>query len=218
MLTWPDLEALSPRPELPPGLTIRQLGRADIPAMLASLRAWYPALARGAGDRRYFDPSFYAEHAALAGEPRPLAERPVYVMLIASGDRTALVRIFEYDPATATATMSVLAVDPQQRNRGLGRVAEDWSMALLRAVGAVLCMCWVTLEHPYAQRGCEAAGYVLAGILPGSERAEDEGGGWHLSVEAHYIKLLAPGLVVWPAAASLRPAIAGALQAMFERR
>lgn len=217
MQTWPELIALTACAPLPPGVVVRQLGRSDIPAVIEHLRAWYPDLAHNDGGRHFCDAALYEREAALAGEPCAIAERPLYVMLIAAGERIVLIRIFKYDAATTIADMTVLAVDPEHRNRGLGRIAVEWSNALLRAAGATACECWVTLAHPYAQRGCETAGYRLAGILPGSDRESDADGERQVLVEALYVQVLAPDLVDWPEEESLRPAIAEVMRPMLRR-
>lgn len=217
MITWPDLHEIVSRVPLPSGVRARPMGRGDVPEVLRLLHAWYPELAHSAIERRTCEASFYEEQVALAGEPCTVQERPVYVMLLALGDETVLFRSFEYDADTTIANMRVLTVDPRHRRLGLGRVAEDLTVALLRAVGATLCTCWVTLAHPYAQRGCEGAGYDLIGILPGSDREPGEGGARQAVVEALYAKIIAPERVDWPAPSALRPAVAELMRSMYPR-
>ena len=90
-MDWPTGAFLSRHIRLPADIQLRQLGRADVPAVIAALGAWYPDLAIGK-EHVLLTSTFYDDKVALVDEGHTVEDRPVYVLLLQSA--TALVGYF----------------------------------------------------------------------------------------------------------------------------
>jgi GNAT superfamily N-acetyltransferase len=200
--TWPDLTLLTAGLRLPSGLELRQLARRDLPHLVSVLPAWYPDLVGGALSY-LLTPSFYERSVALAGEDAHLARRPGYAALLcADGDPVA----FGYVKHAASQSMlraEAGAVDPRYRGRGLSSLCK--LMVLLgRALGVNTVATAATLRHPFSQLIAERSGFRLAGIFPGSDRAQVAPGVMKHTFEALYaISLVPEDQTHRPASASL---------------
>ena len=104
-MDWPTGAFLSRHIRLPADVQLRQLGRADVPAVLAALAAWDPDLAKGK-EHVLLTGTFYDDTVALVDEGHTVEERPVYVLLLqaamrniaAMADKALIMLIFRSTP------------------------------------------------------------------------------------------------------------------------
>lgn len=201
---WPDLTSAL-QPLAPPGLVLRQAASADVPPLIEALGVWYPALAV-AQVGFMLSPAFYAEQVALADVPTTVQERP-YVTVVAERDGklvSCLLLCVEDEGRTVAGTMTV--VSREAYGMGLGGIAARTTVAVGEAVGADIAYALAELDNHASRKALEAAGLVLCGVVPASDRKPKAGGGVTWVAEALYVRTLTPESArVWPDRATLTP-------------
>jgi N-acetylglutamate synthase-like GNAT family acetyltransferase len=203
--TWPDVAALATQLDLPDGLVIEALQRADIPAVIARLPQWFPDIV-GSSQEQYLDPSFYDQYVALQGEEPRVAERPNLFWVVKDHDAIISVACGSYDAEGLTLRAEVAVIDPARRARGVGARVTPLNVLIARALGAETIVAWATMKHRGAQTASERAGWQLWGVIPASERYAVAPGVVKRGCEALYgISLVPPESARWPDPAALSP-------------
>ena len=86
-------------------------------------------------------------------------------------------------------------------------------------MGAAFMYALATLQHPYAQRALERAGYRLLGFFPGYDRVEVSPGVVKRVYQAVYAKLLvAEDEVHWPDMKNMTPRAHALFELLFADR
>src|SRR5215510_5634597 len=167
-MDWPTGEFLSRQIRLPADMQLCQLGRADVPTVMAALGAWYPDLAIGE-EHVLLTSTFYDEAVALADEGHTVEDRPVYVLLLRSA--TALVGYWagEYEAVERAIVGRMSLVDPRFRGRGCGRALIEAHVLVGQAIGADLAYGFAELDNRPQCAILERAGFTLCGVVPNSE-------------------------------------------------
>jgi GNAT superfamily N-acetyltransferase len=213
---WPTGAFLSRQIRLPADMQLCQLGRADVPSVIATLSAWYPDLAIGE-EQALLTRTFYDEEVALADEGHTIEDRPVYVLLLQSS--TALVGYWagEYEAGERAVVGRMSLVDPRYRGRGCGRAFIEAHVLVGRAIGADLAYGFAELDnHPQCTL-LERTGFALCGIVPNSEIKYVALGVAKYVPEALYVKMLgSPEDLLWPRPEGLRPRTAALLKLLFD--
>lgn len=200
-MNWPTLDALAALVPLPAGYRFAQVGRADIASLIASLRAWHPSISAGVASC-YLREDFYRERVCLDGE----VDKDVWVARIMFGDEMVGVWSFEREIDSLAIYGRILVVAPTHRGAGLSIHTLAGAENVGRAMGAAFIYGLATLQHTYAQRALERAGYRLLGFFPGYNREEVAPGVVKRVYQAAYAKLLVPeDEVHWPDPENMTP-------------
>lgn len=208
--TWPDAHAFTPQLEMPPGFSVHQLGRADVPALIAQLPAWHPEVFDGS--KRYIlDPAFYEESVAFAGETTRIDERPAYVWCVREGGASGpivAVGTIGVDVERSTLRTEHAIIAPSHRGLRLSGLITLYVL-IARAIEIETVVGWASMRHPYAQKACEKHGFRLIGIVPASERISVAPGVTKYTFEAAYaISLVPPSLAWCPPRSAMLPRVA----------
>ena len=210
-MNWPAFDALAALVPLPAGYRFEQVGRADIAALIAALSAWHPSISVGVASC-YLREDFYRERVCLDGG----VDKDVWVARIMFGDEMVGVWSFERD---IDSLAIYLVVAPAHRGAGLSVHTLAGAENLGRAMGAAFIYGLATLQHTYAQRALEHAGYRLLGFFPGYNREEVAPGVVKRVYESVYAKLLVPDDEVhWPDAKNMTPTARALYELLFSDR
>ncbi|MCY1058221.1 GNAT family N-acetyltransferase [Nannocystis sp. SCPEA4] len=200
MDTWPDVAVLAREVDLPPGCSVLQLRREDIPRVISMFRASCCDVAA-----ELTSASFY-EEVALAGEEQRIAERPWHVFTVERDGELVGVPYSFYDSQAHTLRIGPGDIDPQDRSQRCGAQLIRLSVLLARAIGAEAVVTRATLRHRRAQIAAERAGLCLWGLIPASERVLVGPGVIKRGFEAFYgVSLVPPEQSRWPTPVSLPP-------------
>ncbi len=169
MPKWPRTESLlaALAAWLPADHRLEQLGRADVAPLIVKLGEWFPTITVGS-ESRHLHPEFYETQVALSDED---ADRAIYVVTLRAREVLVGMASFEYDELARALMGRLVVIDPRHRQGGVGAaIGPRLSEVLGRAIGAELLLTTTTMRHAHGQRLLEAAGFELAGIIPGFDR------------------------------------------------
>ena len=121
--------------------------------------------------------------------------------------------------ATLAIYGRLIVLAPEHRGAGLSVLAMQGTEHLGRTMGAAFMYALATLQHPYAQRALERAGYRLLGFFPGYDRVEVSPGIVKRVYQAVYAKLLvAEDEVHWPDPKNMSPHARALFELLFADR
>lgn len=186
-MKWPTTSELSRLVPLPEGYDFAELDRAMIPALIAAIRVWHPAISTGVASC-YLREDFYHRRVVLDGEN----DRDIVVVPFTFAGQLAGVWSFEREIDSLAIYGRLIIVAPEHRGARLAAAAMKGTEDLGRAMGAAFLYAMATLKIPQAQRALEGAGYRLLGFFPGYDREEVAPGVVKRVYEAVYAKLLVP--------------------------
>lgn len=210
-MKWPTLDALGALVSLPVGYRFEQLGRAHVAPLIASLKAWHPSISVGVASC-YLREDFYSDRVCLDGD----VDKDVWVARIMFGEEMVGVWSFEREIDSLAIYGRLLVVAPAHRGAGLSVHTLAGAENLARAMGAAFIYGLATLQHTYAQRALEHAGYRLLGFFPGYNRAEVAPGVVKRVYESVYAKLLVPeDEVHWPDPKNMTPTAKALYELLF---
>ena len=184
-MNWPTTSELSALVPLPAGYRFAALDRAMIPALIAAIRVWHPAISVGVASC-YLREDFYSDRVVLDGQD----DRDVLVVPIFFNDELAGMWSFEREIDSLAIYGRLIIIAPEHRGAKLATLAMKGTENLGRAMGAAFLYALATLKIPHAQRALEAAGYRLLGFFPGYDREEVAPGVVKRVYQAVYAKLL----------------------------
>jgi GNAT superfamily N-acetyltransferase len=200
-MKWPTIDALATLVPLPAGYRFEQVGRADVALLIAALRAWHPSISVGVASC-YLREGFYRDRVCLDGE----VDKDVWVARIMFSEEMVGVWSFEREVDSLAIYGRLLVVAPTHRRAGLSVHTLAGGEHVARAMGAAFIYGLATLQHTYAQRALERAGYRLLGFFPGYDRAEVAPGVVKRVYQSVYAKLLVPeDEVRWPDPKDMTP-------------
>ena len=186
-MKWPTTSELSALVPLPARYCFAELDRAMIPALIAAMRVWHPAISVGVASC-YLRDDFYFNRVVLDGK----LDRDVLVVPITFDGELAGVWSFEREIDSLALYGRLIIIAPDHRGARLAAVALKGTENLGRAMGAAFLYALATLKIPHAQRALEGAGYRLLGFFPGYDREEIAPGVVKRVYQAVYAKLLVP--------------------------
>lgn len=186
-MKWPTIRELSGLVPLPEGYRFAELDRAMIPALIAAIRAWHPAISTGVASC-YLREEFYLRRVVLDGA----IDRDILVVPFLFDGQLVGVWSFEREIDSLAIYGRLIIVAPEHRGARLAAAAMKGTEDMGRAMGAAFLYAMATLKIPQAQRALESAGYRLLGFFPGYDREEVAPGVVKRVYEAVYAKLLVP--------------------------
>lgn len=186
-MKWPTTVELSRLVPLPQGYDFTELDRAMLPALIAAIRAWHPAISTGVASC-YLREDFYHRRVVLPGE----TDRDIMVVPFTCAGQLAGMWSFEREVDSLAIYGRLIVVAPEHRGARLAAAAIKGTEDLGRAMGAAFLYAMATLKIPQAQRALESAGYRLLGFFPGYDREQVAPGVVKRVYEAVYAKLLVP--------------------------
>lgn len=196
------------------GYRFELLQRHEIPAVVASLKAWFPEISVGSASC-YLRDDFYRDEVCLPGQP----EKDVLVVLVKKG--CDLVGLFSCDCDRNTlalyARLGVIA--PAHRGLGMSHALLSLAESMGRALGMGMIYGMATLKIPHVQRAFETLGWQLIGITPGYDREMVSPGVVKRVYEAVYAKVLvAERKLLRPRARNLTAKTAAFFRLVFPRK
>ena len=219
-MKWPTIETLRELIPLPAGYDFLEFERAQVPPLIAALKAWHPEIAVGVSSC-YLREDFYLNRVAFrsAQNHGGGADRDILVVPIAfNGDMIGMWS-FEREVDSLAIYGRLIVLAPAHRGAGLSILAMQGSEQIGRCMGAAFMYALATLQHPYAQRALEHAGYRLLGFFPGYDRVEVSPGIVKRVYQAVYAKLLvAEDEVHWPDAKNMSPRARALFELLFADR
>ncbi|MDO8988969.1 MAG: hypothetical protein Q7U91_04985 [Sideroxyarcus sp.] len=212
-MIWPGIHELSAMVPLPGSYRYELLNRADIPAVIAAIKVWYPEVAVGAASC-YLREDFYSDKVFLDGE----TEKDIFVFLIKRNDELAAIWSMEWEPYALTLYAKFGTVSPGHR----GAKLSEYALALIektgRAMGAGFVYGITTLKIPNMQLAFEHAGFQVIGFTPGYDREVVSPGVVKRVYEVVYAKVLVPeGDLLRPDTANMTPQVKALFELMFPR-
>jgi RimJ/RimL family protein N-acetyltransferase len=200
-MKWPTLDALTTLVPLPAGYRFEQIGRAQIVPLIAAIRAWHPTISVGVASC-YLREDFYRDRVCLDGE----IDKEIWAVRIMFKEEMVGVWSFEREVDSLAIYGRLLVLAPAHRGAGLSVHTLVGAENVGRAMGAAFIYGLATLQHTYAQRALERAGYRLLGFFPGYDRAEVAPGVVKRVYQSVYAKLLVPeDEVHWPDPKNMTP-------------
>lgn len=214
MRAWPSIDEILPPAALPEGYRLEQLARADVPAVVQKIRAWYPDVSVGA-ESRHLDEAFYDRHVALAGEDE---DRSIHATVVRKDGALVGFGSMEYDELSRALNGRLVVLDPAHRSSGVGALlGTAFSEALGRRIGAEILLTTTTMRHAHGQLLLEKAGFKLCGIIPGFDRDLVAPGVVKRVYEALYVKVLVGDAeLLTPDPRGLSPAAAALMGFLFK--
>ena len=198
-MKWPTLDALVALVPLPAGYRFEHVARAHVAPLIAALRAWHPSISVGVTSC-YLRENFYRDRVCLDGD----VDKDVWVTRIMFDEEMVGVWSFERDSLAIYGRLLVVA--PAHRGAGLSVHTLTGAENVGRAMGAAFIYGLATLQHSYAQRALEHAGYRLLGFFPGYDRQEVAPGVVKRVYQSVYAKLLVrEDEVHWPDPKNMTP-------------
>lgn len=213
-MKWPALDALATMVPLPAGYRFEQIGRAQIAPLIAALMAWHPSISVGVASC-YLREDFYRDRVCLDGE----VDKDIWALRIMFNEEMVGVWSFEREVDSLAIYGRLLVVAPAHRGAGLSVQTLVGAENVGRAMGAAFIYGLATLQHTYAQRALERAGYRLLGFFPGYDRAEVAPGVVKRVYQSAYAKLLVPeDEVHWPDPKNMTPRARALYELLFSDR
>ncbi len=167
------------------GYRFELLQRPEIPAVVASVKAWFPEISVGSASC-YQREDFYRDEVYLAGEP----EKDVFVVLVKKGRELAGLFSCERDRNTLALYARLSVIAPRHRGMGLSHAFLMLAEPIGRSLGMGMIYGMATLKVPHVQRAFETLGWQLIGITPGYDREMVAPGVVKRVYEAVYAKVL----------------------------
>ncbi len=200
-MKWPAIETLRELVPLPGGYDFLAFERAHIAPLIVALKEWHPEIVVGVSSC-YLREDFYVNRVAIHGG----ADADILVVPIAFNGEMIGMWSFEREIDSLALYGRLIVLAPAHRGAGLSVLAMLGTEQLGRNMGAAFMYALATLQHPYAQRALERAGYRLLGFFPGYDRVEVAPGVVKRVYQAVYAKLLvAEDDVHWPDPKNLSP-------------
>ena len=213
-MKWPAIETLRELIPLPAGYDFLAFEHAHIAPLIAALKAWHPEIAAGVSSC-YLREDFYLNRVVILGG----ADADILVVPIAFNGNTIGMWSFEREIDSLAIYGRLIVLAPEHRGAGLAVIAMQGTEQLGRAMGAAFMYALATLQHPYAQRALERAGYRLLGFFPGYDRVEVAPGIVKRVYQAVYAKLLvAEDEVHWPEPKNMSPRARALFELLFADR
>ena len=213
-MKWPAIETLRELIPLPAGYGFLEFERAHIAPLIAVLREWHPEITAGVSSC-YLREDFYLNRVAIRGG----LDADVMVIPIAFNGAMIGMWSFEREIDSLAIYGRVIVLAPEHRGTGLSVLAMQGTEHIGRTMGAAFMYALATLQHPYAQRALEHAGYRLLGFFPGYDRVEVAPGIVKRVYQAVYAKLLvAEDEVHWPDAKNMSPRARALFELLFADR
>ena len=213
-MNWPAIETLRELIPLPEGYDFLAFEYAHIAPMIAALKEWHPEIAAGVSSC-YLREDFYLSRVAS----RSGADADVLVVSIACNGEMVGMWSFEREIDSLAIYGRLIVLAPAHRGAGLAVLAMQGTEHIGRTMGAAFMYTLATLQHPYAQRALESAGYRLLGFFPGYDRVEVAPGIVKRVYQAVYAKLLvAEDEVHWPDPKSMSPRARALFELLFADR
>ena len=213
-MKWPAFDALATLVPLPAGYRFERVARANVAPLIAALREWHPSISAGVVSC-FLREDFYRDRVCLDGE----VDKDIWVVRIMFGDELAGIWSFEREVDSLAIYGRLLVVAPTHRGAGLSVHTLTGAENVGRAMGAAFIYGLATLQHTYAQRALEHAGYRLLGFFPGYNREEVAPGVVKRVYESVYAKLLVPeDEVHWPNPESMTPTARRLYELLFSDR
>jgi hypothetical protein len=210
-MQWPTIEQLTSQAPLPAGYRYAYLTRAEVPALIDSLRVWYPGIAVGNASCHMRE-SFYVDKVDL-GES---TDRDFLVTLFKFEHELAAIFSVERDVDSQVIYGRIGAISPKHRGANLSRSFLSLEEAIGRAMGMGMVYGLATLKSPQIQRSFERMGWQLIGIMPGFDQ-EVVGDEIRRVYEAVYVKVLEPSRLLAPNKDNMTPAVRGLYELLFHR-
>lgn len=213
-MKWPTIETLRELIPLPAGYDFLAFEREHIAPLIAALNEWHPEIAAGVSSC-YLREDFYLNRVAMRGE----ADADILVIPIAFNGEMIGMWSFEREIDSLAIYGRLIVLTPEHRGAGLSVIAMQGTEHLGRNMGAAFMYALATLQHPYAQRALESAGYRLLGFFPGYDRVEVSPGIVKRVYQAVYGKLLvAEDEVHWPDVKNMTPRAHALFELLFAER
>ena len=213
-MNWPAIETLRELIPLPEGYDFLAFEYAHIAPMIAALKEWHPEIAAGVSSC-YLREDFYLSRVAS----RSGADADILVVPIAFNGEVIGMWSFEREVDSLAIYGRLIVLAPEHRGTGLSVLAMQGTEHIGRNMGAAFMYALATLQHPYAQRALERAGYRLLGFFPGYDRVEVSPGIVKRVYQAVYAKLLvAEDDVHWPDAKNMSPRARALFELLFADR
>ena len=213
-MKWPTIETLRELIPLPAGYDFLAFEREHIAPLIAALKEWHPEIAAGVSGC-YLREDFYLGRVAMRGE----ADADILVVPIAFNGEMIGMWSFEREIDSLAIYGRLIVLGPEHRGAGLSVLAMQGTEHLGRIMGAAFMYALATLQHPYAQRALERAGYRLLGFFPGYDRVEVSPGIVKRVYQAVYAKLLvAEDEVHWPDPKNMSPRARALFELLFADR
>jgi len=125
VVQWPTIEELTSRAPLPIGYRYTYLTKAEVPALIDSLKTWYPGIAVGNASCHMRE-SFYIEKVYL-GES---TDRDFLVTLFKFDNELAAVFSVERDVDSQVVYGRIGAISPKHRGANLSDHSYRWRRRL----------------------------------------------------------------------------------------
>lgn len=213
-MKWPAIETLRELIPLPAGYDFLAFEHVQIAPLIAGLNEWHPEIAAGVSSC-YFREDFYLNRVAMRGE----ADADILVVPIAFNGEMIGMWSFEREIDSLAIYGRLIVLAPEHRGAGLSVIAMQGTEHIGRNMGAAFMYALATLQHPYAQRALESAGYRLLGFFPGYDRVEVSPGIVKRVHQAVYAKLLVPeDEVHWPDPKNMSPRARALFELLFADR
>ena len=213
-MNWPTTAKLRELIPLPAGYDFLEFEPAHIAPLIAGLKAWHPEIAVGVSSC-YLREDFYRNRIVLRGGE----DADILVVPIAFNGEMIGMWSFEREVDSLAIYGRLIVLEPGHRGSGLSVIAMQGTENIGRAMGAAFMYALATLQHPYAQRALERAGYRLLGFFPGYDRVEVSPGVVKRVYQAVYAKLLvAEDEVHWPDMKNMTPRAHALFELLFADR
>ena len=216
-MKWPAIETLRELIPLPAGYDFLEFERAHIAPLIAALKEWHPEIAAGVSSC-YLREDFYLNRVAHVTTGGGL-DADVMVVPIAFNGAMIGMWSFEREIDSLAIYGRLIVLAQEHRGAGLSVLAMQGTEHIGRTMGAAFMYALATLQHPYAQRALESAGYRLLGFFPGYDRVEVAPGIVKRVYQAVYAKLLvAEDEVHWPDPKNMSPRARALFELLFADR
>jgi hypothetical protein len=186
-VNWPPIEGIASSVELPAGIRIGNLKKAEAGTLADAIAQWHPDIAVGGGCC-YLDGDFYSDQVYFDGGP----DRNIYVGIFKHADKLVGMWSWEKEPDSLSLYCRLLIVAPEFRSARLASHVLPLSEYVSRKMGAEFFFGLATLKIPHMQRACEAAGWQLIGFTSGYDQEQIAPGVVKRVFEAVYCKVLVP--------------------------
>ena len=157
-MKWPTTSELSALVPLPARYCFAELDRAMIPALIAAMRVWHPAISVGVASC-YLRDDFYFNRVVLDGK----LDRDVLVVPITFDGELAGVWSFEREIDSLALYGRLIIIAPDHRGARLAAVALKGTENLGRAMGAAF-------PSPADANADSGSNVTLPSLISGSSR------------------------------------------------